>query len=75
MEELRQWLENPKTSASTVVDGAKDDLHWLNQQKDLSSVSLGEKTAPETKEKENGGSQKSGGGGFAAFFNCAGKRK
>ena len=74
MDDLRQWLENPKTSASAVVDGAKNDLNWLNRQKDLSSVTLGEKTLPETTEKGSGGSQKSG-GGFAALFNCAGKRK
>lgn len=78
MNDLRQWLENPKTSASAGFDGAKDDLKWLNRQKDLSSIALGEKEKPlpETKEINGSASQKSGGGGgFAALFNCAGKRK
>lgn len=74
MDELRQWLENPKSNAGAAVNGAKDDLSWLNQQKDLSSVVLGEKGTPDTKEKASTASPKSG-GGFAALFGCASKRK
>lgn len=74
MDELRQWLENPNSSAGRARDGAKVDLSWLNQQKDLSSVVLGEKNMPDTKEKASSASQKSG-GGFAALFGCASKRK
>ena len=81
--ELRQWLENHKTSGNGGFDGAKDDLKWLNRQKDLSSITMGEKTLPETKEQSSAASLKSGaaagggggGGGFAALFGCAGKRK
>ena len=75
MNDLRQWLENPKTGASAVLDGAKDDLKWLNSSKDLSSVRLGESEQPPSpsKEKTEGGGQ--GKSAFAALFNCAGKRK
>ncbi|ETN40888.1 uncharacterized protein HMPREF1541_05168 [Cyphellophora europaea CBS 101466] len=78
MADLRQWLENPKTSAGAAVDGAKDDLKWLKSQKDLSSVTLGEKGGDSSTEKgENGPSvqKSSAGGALAALFNCAGKRK
>lgn len=80
MKDLRQWLEAPKTSAAASVDGAKDDLKWLNRQKDLSVVNLGEKVEPETTAatttKDGGASTPtSAGAGFAALFGCVGKRK
>lgn len=84
MRDLRQWLEHPTTSANPGFEGARDDLKWLNRQKDLSSIAMGEKAVPESKEKSSAASLKSnggaagtggGGGGFAALFGCAGKRK
>lgn len=84
MKELRTCLENPKTSAGAGFEGARDDLRWLNRQKDLSSIALGEKALPGAKEQGGSrrGSEKSGGGGggggvggLVALFNCAGKRK
>jgi len=71
MLDLKQWLERPGTSAeASLGDGARQDLRWLEGSKDLSSVTLGP-----GEESHQANSTKGGGGGFAALFNCAGKRK
>jgi hypothetical protein len=36
---LRAWLERPSTSAGAAL-ASKDELLWLEQSKDLSSVNL-----------------------------------
>jgi hypothetical protein len=36
---LRTWLERPSTSAGAALK-SKDELNWLNESKDLSSVNL-----------------------------------
>jgi hypothetical protein len=73
MQDLKQWLEKPNTAAGASV-GAKDDLLWLESQKDLSSVRLdgaNEKASVKAPSQKKGG----GGGGFASLFGCGGKRK
>ena len=77
--DLKQWLSKPEAGAESGLGiNTQQDLHWLQNTKDLSSIELGdEETAPSIrKEKppsEVGGM--GGGGGFMAFFSCAGKRK
>jgi hypothetical protein len=80
MKDLREWLESPKAGS-----GGREDLDWLNRQKDLSTVRLGAaEQSPNTASKEKAGaandadsmpSKKSPAGGFAALFSCAGRRK
>ena len=42
MRDLKEWLENPKTSAGAgITEGSREDLAWLEKSKDLSSVNLG----------------------------------
>jgi hypothetical protein len=77
MRDLRQWLEDPNTSAGAGMGGTRADLAWLENSRDLSSVQLGNsEKVPES--RDGGGGEragKGGGGGFASLFNCAGKRK
>ena len=74
MQDLKQWLEKPTTSAGATLS-AKEDLKWLESQKDLSAVKLngekGSQAAPSQKSTDGSG----GGSGIAALFGCAGKRK
>ena len=75
MRDLRQWLEKPSTSAGAQLSSSKQDLDWLDNSKDLSSVQLGKavKPAAETNGSVGGGG---GTGGFTSLFNqCTGKRK
>ena len=74
MRDLKQWLENPNTSAGVGMSEAKKDLAWLEKSKDLSSVNLGnaEKAASVRPTAEEPASS----GGFVTWFQqCAGKRK
>ncbi|OAL35604.1 hypothetical protein AYO20_05223 [Fonsecaea nubica] len=87
--ELREWLAKPGTSVEAGLGiNIQQDLQWLENTKDLSSIELGDKEGAEPtidKEKasqgaggggEGGdGSGGKGGGGFMALFGCAGKRK
>ena len=42
MRDLKEWLENPKTSAGAgITEGSREDLAWVEKSKDLSSVNLG----------------------------------
>jgi hypothetical protein len=79
MRDLRQWLENPNVSAGAGMGQAKEDLAWLENSKDLSSVNLGgksEKPATRRPSTVGGGGGRGSSGGFASWFNsCAGKRK
>jgi hypothetical protein len=76
MRDLRQWLENPNTSAGAGMGGAREDLAWLENSRDLSSVNLGNSEKPARKESvASTGGEKSSGGGFVSLFNCVGKRK
>lgn len=76
MRDLRQWLENPNVSAG----GGLEDLAWLQNSKDLSSVNLNGKTEktekPATTRPSNDGGERGGHGGIVNWFSsCAGKRK
>ena len=80
-EELKRWLEKPTTSAAAgtammMTASAKEDLRWLEEQKDLSAVVLnGNEKARSVKSNGGGGSGAGGSWGLAALFGCAGKRK
>lgn len=78
--ELKRWLEKPGTSAEAGLGlGIQQDLQWLENSKDLSSIEMNEpaKTpqpqVPDTNGSGGGGG--GGGGGFFALFGCGGKRK
>jgi hypothetical protein len=77
--ELKQWLSKPGTNPEAGLGiSTQQNLQWLENTKDLSSIELGdEENAPSIhKEKPpTTGGGTSGGGGFMAFFGCAGKRK
>ena len=77
MNDLRQWLDNPKTGPGAAAEGARDDLKWVNNTKDLSSISLKPQSEKDSSIKQEKISADTGGGknGFAALFNCGGKRK
>lgn len=84
-ERLTQWLQSPAATSK----GATEDLAWLNNQKDLSAVSIDPEkkpqprvevkhsiessTSPTRKAATAGGG--GGGGGLLALFGCASKRK
>jgi hypothetical protein len=84
-DQLKQWLERPGIGAENVLanQGAKEDLKWLDQQKDLSVVHLdgskeGQEKGREGSVREKGSGANAagaGGGGFARVFGCAGRRK
>jgi hypothetical protein len=60
---LRTWLERPSTSAGAAL-ASKDELLWLEQSKDLSSVNLARKN------------RETSGGGVSNFMGgICGKRK
>jgi hypothetical protein len=60
---LRTWLERPSTSAGAAL-ASKDELLWLEQSKDLSSVNLVRKN------------RETSGGGVSNFMGgICGKRK
>lgn len=76
-EQLAKWLQSSAGSGS-ISKGAKADLTWLQNSKDLSSVlmdpekqSVKTHVAPVTSDVGVTG----GGGGFLALFGCASKRK
>jgi hypothetical protein len=74
--ELRRWLETPGTSAQAGLGiDVRQELQWLDNSKDLSSLRLSEKAEPAGRPTEQ--TQKEGGpsGGVWALFGCAGKRK
>ncbi|EXJ62767.1 hypothetical protein A1O7_03206 [Cladophialophora yegresii CBS 114405] len=77
--ELKQWLSEPGTNAEAGLGiSAQQNIQWLEKTKDVSTIELGddEKAPSINKEKPHSeDSGRSGGGGFMAFFNCAGKRK
>lgn len=86
--ELEIWLQNPKLGSGKISQSAIDDLDWLSNSKDLSSVSIDPEKRPlRARSSEsfskgsaaaasgNGGGSGGGGGGFLAFFGCASKRK
>lgn len=86
--ELQQWLEQPATSAGAGLGiSIQQDLLWLENSKDLSSIALNEKAHSEKgREKrpsggsgtgiaDGGGGGTGGGGGWKSFFSCAGKRR
>jgi hypothetical protein len=60
---LRAWLQRPSTSAGATM-ASKDELLWLEQSKDLSSVNLAHKN------------RESSAGGVSNFMaGICGKRK
>lgn len=82
--ELEIWLQSPSLGSGKISQAAMDDLDWLQNSKDLCSVSIDPEKRPlraRSSESfsnskgsavaENGG----GGGGLLAFFGCASKRK
>lgn len=74
MRDLKQWLENPNVSAGA----GKEDLSWLQNSTDLSSVNLnGKMEKSAMRQPSNTGDGRGGGnGGIAHWFSsCAGKRK
>ncbi|KIW27194.1 uncharacterized protein PV07_06956 [Cladophialophora immunda] len=87
--ELKEWLAKPGTSIEAGLGiNTQQDLQWLENTKDLSSIELGDKEADPATDKENasqevggsgggggGSSGGGGGGGFMALFGCGGKRK
>lgn len=74
MRDLKQWLENPKTSTGAGMSEARDDLVWLEKSKDLSSVNLGSSEKPASIRSR--AEEPASSGGFATWFQqCAGKRK
>lgn len=83
MRDLRQWLEKPSTSAGAQLSSTKEDLDWLENSKDLSSVQLGKAPKPPSTTEVGGGGVNGVGnsvgggfsGGFAPFKSCVGKRK
>ena len=76
MQDLRQWLQNPQTSVGAGMGGATEDLKWLQQSKDLSSVNLGASEKPGKQESSEAEQEKATSGGIASWFSsCAGKRK
>jgi hypothetical protein len=79
MKELKQWLSKPGTGADAGLGiNTQQDLQWLENTKDLSSIELGDEDNAASVHKEKPPSEKGkggGGGGFMAFFNCAGQRK
>lgn len=85
-----KWLQNPATGSSAISSGAREDINWLQNSKDLSSVSIDPDKVPSPKKDLDekrfsssvtsgpSGSGGNGGGGigaFAALFGCASKRK
>lgn len=84
-EKLAQWLQSPAAASKS----ATEDLAWLNNQKDLSAVSIDpeKKSQSQVEVKHSIKSSSSfapkaattgeggGGGGLLALFRCAGKRK
>jgi len=74
--DLQQWLEKHAAEAGvTMPKGAKEDLQWLESSKDLSSVGLAPRQSEKRSEKSTEHSTDKSGGGFAAFFGCASRRK
>ncbi|KAJ9612262.1 hypothetical protein H2200_003859 [Cladophialophora chaetospira] len=79
--DLKQWLSTPEPGAEPGLgNSTQQNLQWLQNTKDLSTIELGDDdTAPSIrKEKppsEVDGPKRGGSGGFMAFLNCAGKRK
>lgn len=86
--ELEKWLQSPGLESGKVSKTAMDDLHWLQNSKDLSSVSIDPEKQPHrvktsesfSKSSTVGGAATTpvaseGGGGFLAMFGCASKRK
>ncbi|OCT55098.1 hypothetical protein CLCR_02862 [Cladophialophora carrionii] len=77
--QLKQWLSTPGTNAEAGLGiSTQPNLQWLEKTKDLSSIELGDEENArsihqEKPQTEDG--QRSGGGGFLAFFGCAGRRK
>ncbi|KAL2419980.1 hypothetical protein ABEF95_009798 [Exophiala dermatitidis] len=88
--ELKQWLQRPGTSSGAGLGiSVQQDLLWLENSRDLSSIALNAKGTPVQQQNETsrGGTDidpdmsrsktadTGGNGGWKAFFNCAGKRK
>ncbi|KIX98178.1 uncharacterized protein Z520_06258 [Fonsecaea multimorphosa CBS 102226] len=89
--ELKEWLAKPGTSIEAGLGiNTQQDLQWLENTKDLSSIQLGDNEAEPAVDKEKGsqgaeegggggggggGGSSGGGGGFMALFGCGGKRK
>ncbi len=71
---LRQWLERPGTSAQAGLGiDVRQELQWLDNSKDLSSLQLSEKAETQRPiPQHNDGDAK---GCLWAWLNCAGKRK
>jgi hypothetical protein len=77
--ELEKWLQSPRLESGKVSQTAMDDLHWLQNSKDLSSVSIDpEKHSHRAKTSDSfskgstvEGAVAGGGGGGG----CASKRK
>lgn len=79
--ELEKWLQSPKLESGKISKSAMDDLHWLQNSKDLCSVSIDPEKQPlrvkssESLSKSSTVGGGGSGGGFLAFFGCASKRK
>ncbi|EXJ83902.1 hypothetical protein A1O1_07531 [Capronia coronata CBS 617.96] len=79
--DLKQWLEKPATSAEAGLGiSIQQDLLWLENSKDLSSLAVNDNENEKEKEQVSPESSTTGdpgssGAGWKSFFNCAGKRK
>ncbi|KIW97124.1 uncharacterized protein Z519_02516 [Cladophialophora bantiana CBS 173.52] len=76
--ELKDWLSKPGTSIEAGLGiNTQQDLQWLENTKDLSSIELGVKAQDPAVDKEKASKEATGGGGggFMALFGCGGKRK
>lgn len=89
--ELEKWLQNPGLESGKISKTAMDDLQWLQNSTDLSSVSTDPEKQPSRVKTSESFSKSStvggvtaapastgtagGGGGFFALFGCASKRK
>lgn len=87
--DLEKWLQSPGFESGKPSKTAMDDLHWLQNSPDLSSVSIDpEKKSARTRTSESfskdtsmealaaeGSRGGGGGGGFFALFGCASKKK
>lgn len=48
-EQLMKWLQNPASGSSAISSSAREDMAWLQNSKDLSSVSIDPHKVPSTK--------------------------
>lgn len=76
-EQLEKWLKNPASGSSAISKSARDDIEFLQNSKDLSTVSLvpHHNQEPSSPPNEKSSVNKGSPGAFAALLACVGKRK